>query len=228
MNKIKIASVVLIVMSGVTLLLGWVKFSSKSMLDEIFFDSWNDLDTIQTEYAEELKELGDELKSVGINVTPNEMLKSMTNVTHMLRDGSVSPFELATRFNKFISVSKKMSKLTDEQKQYIPVDVLGLYGEGYEEVYTIIGIYKLVFWATIIIYLIYIVLRIMEKRNLGITLIVIQLLWLFFTILMVGAINDSAGAIVELTIVPFVSLVCLIASTALWAIKRPAKIVKNK
>lgn len=223
MSKQKIISCVLILISIIMMFCGWIVSDDRNEIVG-YVDEFFNIDDIEDELDDMADDIEDALDyaDIDLGVSPRYVVDSVMDIVDIILDGAISPSEVAFKFNKMMKVVKKVDKLSKSDKKDLPYQ-LREFEESFKEAVAFVKIFRFIFILTILLHILFIVLHILDKRVLGITLIITQLLWWIVFGIVTLALNSDYD-LVHLSFAPFLSFVCVIAAMIVWIKGRPAKV----
>lgn len=224
----KIIAPIIILVSILMMFMGWIKIDDDFGIMEIIEEEFDDIDDAIEDMEDELDEIDDILKDAKVGLSAKKIVKSVQKVVKIFKDGAIAPSEIATGFDGFLSVVKKLDKLSkrDAEEVYYYLGDIDDIADEMEEVITFITVFKILFWITIILQLLFILFVVINNKVggsiTGIFSIIIMVLWVAATGLVVLAMNDGAD-VVKMTPAPFISLILIIVAFIVWVSSKPSK-----
>lgn len=222
----RIIAPVLAFIAILTMFLGWIKINDdEGFIDEAmeefeeFMDEYDELD------SDELDEFDELLKDAKTHLSSKKIIKSFESCVKTLKDGAIAPSEIAINVGGLLDVCNKLTHVSkhDAEDLYDYLGDIDDVADIFSSVATGFGIYRFFFWATIILFALTGLFTGLGNKvgtlSAGITSMVFIIIWFaLFGIIALG----GADAL-NLTIAPYLSVICTIAAFVVGITSCPRK-----
>jgi len=193
---------------------GWIRYDEdETVMDEIseFVD---ELDEEFDFSKEKEKELDGYFEEADIDLTCEEIHKATKSVTSLFDDGTIAPSDIPFKFAGLVKMCKKIVKAADEDGNlYHCLNFVANDIEALEDFIKLIGVFNIIFWITIIIFVLFAAMSALETKAgiivTGIIAMLDSIVWYGFAgIITLGLKEDYS---ISLTVFPLIMQILLIA-----------------
>ncbi len=219
----KFVSILFVLLAVLMLFRGSITIADKDDKRELkksMRDAYNEMEDVD---PDDIDEMQDTLDNYDIDINAKTFYKQLRKLITVLRDGEISPYEIASSGPTLISLSSKFQEY-DELRYYV---------HPFEEILDAVDDNKfgiiisiLLFVMSVVCGLAICILHILDKKMSGISLVIMNIIWLLILGIATARINnwvememDYDDKFLRLTAAPFVAIIFAIIAMVIWMFK---------
>lgn len=215
----KWASIVLVIASIIMMFTGWMSVNKR--YKDRFVDALRDAKKSFNIDKDDIEEAEEQLEDLGVDINLKKIVKQTKGIWNALKDASISPSDVAFTGPTILDITKTLEDVEDEMPSYLLTNDWDEFMDMIDQIKGGIIALIILFYLTIVVDVVVVILHIRNKAQVGITPIVLNLIWWITMGVTTHKINmyaeDEIGrTVVELTASPFWAMLFAVAAAAIW------------
>lgn len=215
----KWTSVVLVFLSLAMFFTGWL--SLRGGYKDEFKDRFREVKKSLNVDKDQIEQAEEELEEYGVEINLKKLIKQTKGIFDMLKDGEISPSEIAITGPTILDWVKAMEEIEDEMPSYLLGNEMDEIMDMVEQVKGGMTALIVLFCVTIVVGVLVIALHIMDKPFIGISPVIFSVIWWIVLGIASHKINeyteDELGrALFELTPSPIWAFLFAVLAAAIW------------
>ncbi len=228
-NVCKWASVLFVVLALFMLFRGYMGLADSDEKEDTIesmsyaYEGLDDMD------SDEIEDMQDTFDDYDIDINIKSFLRKFKKLLKTLSDGEISPYEIAT-------AGPDLLKVTSYFREY---DELGYFFGRYEEAFEIVDnikagiiMFVILFIISVLCAVVIIIMHIADLKPAGISLVILNIIWLIIFAVVTSRINDWAememdydDKYMKMSAAPVLALLFAVIAMVIWLYKD--KIIEN-